>query len=257
MHTYLLQITGAARDRLSSRKARGQAWQIHHFLREIGMLVEVGQPDCYSAAAAQRMGDVVQRHVALLREIGAVDQYRHLFFGERVTLEGRSRVLSDFVDIDILPSRLGHVVKLALATPGVRDAVMTICAEARISPVTTNDTGLNYIALLPQPSEADIQAMIDATARTLRETKAGISKVKADTMQRITAALKREYIDPADARNVRILLDRLYAMNIEAVEALTVKKRKAVLGASFTAKSQREMELCDIAETDRYAKIAV
>ena len=219
------------------------------------MLVEVGQPDCYSAAAAQRMGDVVQRHVALLREIGDVDQYRHLFFGERVTLEGRSRVLSDFVDIDILPSRLGHVVKLALATPGVRDAVMTICAEARISPVTTNDTGLNYIALLPPRGRRPGDDR--RHARTLRETKAGISKVKADTMQRITAALKREYIDPADARNVRILLDRLYAMNIEAVEALTVKKRKAVLGASFTAKSQREMELCDIAETDRYAKIAV
>jgi len=70
------------------------------------MYIDVEVEDSYSLATAERMSDAIDNFVKLLREIGSVDQYKNLFFGERIRLEERQRVLTDFADVELVePSR--------------------------------------------------------------------------------------------------------------------------------------------------------
>ena len=221
------------------------------------MFKGVTTPDSYSQAAAQRMFDMLAGHISAMREIGAKAQYLNLFFGERVRLDGRLRVLGDFVDLDLVSDGHTDYLKVTAATGDVVSAVDEICRDARLTLHPMDESGLCFLAPLPTPTDTEMQTMLDQVDRTLRSTMMAIARVKSDTMQRLTAAIKNEYVEPVEAKAARRILDQLHAFSLQTAEVLCLKKRQSLLGTSFRMRTDRDRELLLLAQSENFAMIRV
>ena len=210
----------------------------------LGNLAEELTEDSYSAACAQRMGDVLNDHIKELRDVGSVEEYRNMLFGERLRIDNRMRVLADFVDLEIVANgALDRRVVFNVASASVLDRLQEICAGRRLEMVPIEGEDLNFQAAIPAPDDNELQDMTDQIDRLEKSCLGKVARVKADTLQRITAAIKREYLDAMGVQQARRSLDEIYRIYGRASIIITLKKRRAILGDRLRLKKDQEIEL--------------
>ena len=84
-----------------------------------------------------------------------------------------------------------------------------------------------------------------------------ISRVKSDALQRIGAAVKREYVEALESKKIRDLLDVLHAANSEVVQVLAMRKRRDVLGDRYRPRTDREIAMYALIDDERFSKIPI
>ena len=70
-----------------------------------------------------------------------------------------------------------------------------------------------------------------------------ISSIKADAMQRLTAAIKAEYIDPPVAQKARVQLDELGDEARKHISVLSLIRRKQLIGGGISFDGPEEESL--------------
>lgn len=221
------------------------------------MYIDVEVEDSYSLATAERMSDAIDNFIKLLREIGSVDQYKNLFFGERIRLEERQRVLTDFADVELVEQGKQTFALVSLSNKAVLERVIEICAAANLEMKPIDATGMKLAAPLPTPTDNEFTIMKDNIDRLERTGVGTISRVKSDALQRIGAAVKREYVEALESKKIRDLLDVLHAANSEVVQVLAMRKRRDVLGDRYRPRTDREIAMYALIDDERYSKIPI
>jgi hypothetical protein len=85
--------------------------------------------------------------------------------------------------------------------------------------------------------EEDLESEVK---RVAKNSLSKISSIKADAMQRLTAAIKVEYIDPPEAKKARIQLDDLFDEAHRHLTVLSLIRRKQLLGGGMAFDSPDE-----------------
>ena len=70
-----------------------------------------------------------------------------------------------------------------------------------------------------------------------------VSSIKADAMQRLTAAIKAEYIDPPVAQKARVQLDELGDEARKHIVVLSLIRRKQLIGGGIAFDGPEEESL--------------
>jgi hypothetical protein len=91
-----------------------------------------------------------------------------------------------------------------------------------------------------------VQQEDDLETEVKRVTKSSLSKlasIKSDALQRVQAAIKAEYIEPADAKKSTLQLDDLISQASRHAGVLGLIRRKQLIGGGLTFEGPDEETL--------------
>lgn len=198
--------------------------------------------DSYSKAAKERMTVELEGLVYRLNDVGSSLAILNLFHFETVEIDGKRRMMRDWVDIDLGPDPTAGTFRVAIHNPDVIAAVVTILKENGFINIDLSDRRLLKVVKprLTLQQEEDLENEVKRVAKNALQK---ISSIKADAMQRLTAAIKVEYIDAPEAQKARVQLDDLFEDARKHVTILSLIRRKQLLGGGMGFESPDEESL--------------
>lgn len=181
----------------------------------------------------ERMVDEINGLVKRLNAAGSALGILNLFHRESIELDGKRRTLRDFAEVDLGPDPTAGTFRVAIHNPTVIPAVVNILKEnGFINIDASNRSSLRVVKpRLTIQQEEDLENEVKRVAKGSLQK---VSSVKADAMQRLTAAIKVEYIDAPTAQKARIQLDDLFDEARKHIMILSLIRRKQLIGGGMT-----------------------
>jgi len=227
------------------------------FVLGLKMLVDIVEGDSYSEAASHRINDCVDAYLPKLLEIGTVRQYRTLFYGEKTMVQESLRVVADFATIKIEVVGGAKFIEVTVAIPEILERVLEIFGEAKLEMQRVDDDPIRYRGSIPKPDESEMTVMLDTLDRAASSALSLIGSVKGDTLQRLRAAMDREYIEPIDAKAASAAITKVHLQAAEVIKVLRLKKRMELLGKRFQFSSEEEEDIAGLLDDPKYQTVAV
>jgi len=198
--------------------------------------------DSYSHAAMERMTAEIEALVYRMNEVGSALATLNLFHRETVELEGKRRVLREFAEIDLGPDPTASTFRVIIHNPAVLSAVVNVLKENGFINIDASDRRTLRVVKprLTVQQEEDLENEVKRIAKNALQK---VSSIKADAMQRLTAAIKVEYIDPPEAQKARIQLDDLFDEARKHITILSLIRRKQLLGGGMVIEGVEEENL--------------
>jgi len=221
------------------------------------MLVDIVEEDSYSEAASHRINDCIEAYIPKLIDIGSIKQYKTLFYGEKTYVEETLRVVSDYAQIKIDIVGEARFIEITIALEGLVERVLEICAEANLEMQRVDDDPIRYRGPIPKPNDSELTIMLDTLERTASSGLSLIGSVKGDTLQRLRAAMDREYIEPIDAKAASAAITKVHLQAAEVIKVLRLKKRMELLGKRFQFSNDEEKDLVPLLSSSKFKDIAV
>ena len=198
--------------------------------------------DSYSTAAMERMLDEINALISRLNEAGSALATQNLFHRETVQVENKPRSMRDFAEIDLGPDPTVGTFAVLVHNETVFPNVISILKENGFINIDTSDKRRLRVVKprLTIQQEEDLENQIK---RLGKNSMSKVSSIKADAMQRLTAAIKAEYIDPPVAQKARVQLDELGDEARKHIIVLSLIRRKQLIGGGISFDSPEEESL--------------
>ena len=198
--------------------------------------------DSYSTAAMERMLDEINALICRLNEAGSALATQNLFHRETVQVENKPRPMRDFAEIDLGPDPTAGTFAVLVHNETVLPNVISILKENGFINIDTSDKRRLRVVKprLTIQQEEDLENQIK---RLGKSSMSKVSSIKADAMQRLTAAIKAEYIDPPVAQKARVQLDELGDEARKHIVVLSLIRRKQLIGGGITFDGPEEESL--------------
>ena len=198
--------------------------------------------DSYSTAAMERMLDEINALVRRLNEAGSALAIQNLFHRETVQIENKPRPMRDFAEVDLGPDPTVGTFTVMVHNDNVLSNVIAILKENSFINIDTSEKRRLRVVKprLTIQQEEDLENQIK---RLAKNSMSKVSSIKADAMQRLTAAIKAEYIDPPVAQKARVQLDDLGDEARKHIIVLSLIRRKQLIGGGVSFDSPEEESL--------------
>jgi len=198
--------------------------------------------DSYSTAAMERMLDEINALIRRLNEAGSALAIKNLFHREIVQIENKPRPMRDFAEVDLGPDPTVGTFNVMVHNDNVLSNVIAILKENSFINIDTSDKRRLRVVKprLTIQQEEDLENQIK---RLGKNSMSKVSSIKADAMQRLTAAIKAEYIDPPVAQKARVQLDELGDEARQHIIVLSLIRRKQLIGGGISFDSPEEESL--------------
>ena len=190
----------------------------------------------------ERMADEINALIGRLNEAGSALATQNLFHRETVQIENKPRSMRDFAEIDLGPDPTAGTFAVIIHNESVLTNVITILKENGFINIDTSDRRKLRVVKprLTIQQEEDLENQIK---RLGKNSMSKVSSIKADAMQRLTAAIKAEYIDPPVAQKARVQLDELGDEARKHIVVLSLIRRKQLIGGGVTFDGPEEESL--------------
>ena len=198
--------------------------------------------DSYSTAAMERMRDEINALISRLNEAGSALAIQNLFHREIVQIENKPRPMRDFAEVDLGPDPTVGTFIVIVHNETVLSSVISILKEnGFINIDNSNKRRLRVVKpRLTIQQEEDLENQVK---RLGKNSMSKVSSIKADAMQRLTAAIKAEYIDPPVAQKARVQLDELGDEARKHIMVLSLIRRKQLIGGGISFDGPEEESL--------------
>ena len=198
--------------------------------------------DSYSTAAMERMRDEINSLISRLNEAGSALAIQNLFHRETVQIENKPRPMRDFAEVDLGPDPTVGTFIVIVHNETVLSAVISILKENSFINIDNSDKRRLRVVKprLTIQQEEDLENQVK---RLGKNSMSKVSSIKADAMQRLTAAIKAEYIDPPVAQKARVQLDELGDEARKHIMVLSLIRRKQLIGGGISFDGPEEESL--------------
>ena len=188
------------------------------------------------------MLDEINSLIGRLNEAGSALAIQNLFHRETVQIENKPRPMRDFAEIDLGPDPTVGTFAVLIHNETVLSNVVTILKENGFINIDTSDKRKLRVVKprLTLQQEEDLENQIK---RLGKNSMSKVSSIKADAMQRLTAAIKAEYIDPPVAQKARVQLDELGDEARKHISVLSLIRRKQLIGGGISFDGPEEESL--------------
>ena len=188
------------------------------------------------------MADEINALIGRLNEAGSALATQNLFHRETVQIENKPRPMRDFAEIDLGPDPTAGTFAVIIHNESVLPNVITILKENGFINIDTSDRRKLRVVKprLTIQQEEDLENQIK---RLGKNSMSKVSSIKADAMQRLTAAIKAEYIDPPVAQKARIQLDELGDEARKHITVISLIRRKQLIGGGISFDGPEEESL--------------
>ena len=198
--------------------------------------------DSYSTAAMERMRDEIDSLISRLNEAGSALAIQNLFHRETVQIENKPRPMRDFAEVDLGPDPTVGTFIVIVHNETVLSSVISILKENGFINIDNSDKRRLRVVKprLTIQLEEDLENQVK---RLGKNSMSKVSSIKADAMQRLTAAIKAEYIDPPVAQKARVQLDELGDEARKHIMVLSLIRRKQLIGGGISFDGPEEESL--------------
>ena len=198
--------------------------------------------DSYSTAAMERMRDEINALISRLNEAGSALAIQNLFHRETVQIENKPRPMRDFAEVDLGPDPTVGTFIVIVHNETVLSSVISILKENGFINIDNSDKRRLRVVKprLTIQQEEDLENQVK---RLGKNSMSKVSSIKADAMQRLTAAIKAEYIDPPVAQKARVQLDELGDEARKHIMVLSLIRRKQLIGGGISFDGPEEESL--------------
>ena len=194
--------------------------------------------DSYSQEANENMKVAIENLVTNLTQVGSADAYKNALFGLKIMVDKRPRRITDVANVE--PGLKPRSLDLMVYS---RELIPLVVEEIKLAGFknVTSDIELQRVTIIvPAPTLEDLERIEDDLDRVARSTVSSLTKVKANSSQRLKAGLENEYIEVAEAGKARKNLDEIIDHYVEIAKLHVLKKRIKVMGKYFQPKPEDE-----------------
>ena len=194
--------------------------------------------DSYSQEANENMKVSIENLVTSLTQVGSADAYKNALFGLKIMVDKRPRRITDVANVE--PGLKPRSLDLMVYS---RELIPLVVEEIKVAGFknVTSDIELQRVTIIvPAPTLEDLERIEDDLDRVARSTVSNLTKVKANSSQRLKAGLENEYIEVAEAGKARKNLDEIIDHYVEIAKLHVLKKRIKVMGKYFQPKPEDE-----------------
>ena len=210
-----------------------------------------GPLDSYSLAAMARTEDILSFLVEDLDVVGSKDAYKNILYGVRLIVEGKNRRLSDFSEIindeedNNIEQKQKNTdnFKINIFRENLVDDIITTIKQNGFKEVNRIKDTTHILIKIPEPTQNQLNEFAGETKRIERSAISRIARIKSDAIQRIKAALQREYIEPHVAVPAKAHLENIQQSAVSEIRLIGLKKRKTLLGRFFSYTDDEEKKL--------------
>ena len=163
--------------------------------------------DSYSQEANENMKVAIENLVTNLTQVGSADAYKNALFGLKIMVDKRPRRITDVANVE--PGLKPRSLDLMVYS---RELIPLVVEEIKLAGFknVTSDIELQRVTIIvPAPTLEDLERIEDDLDRVARSTVSNLTKVKANSSQRLKAGLENEYIEVAEAGKARKNLDEI------------------------------------------------
>ena len=194
--------------------------------------------DSYSQEANENMKVAIENLVTNLTQVGSADAYKNALFGLKIMVDKRPRRITDVANVE--PGLKPRSLDLMVYS---RELIPLVVEEIKLAGFknVTSDIELQRVTIIvPAPTLEDLERIEDDLDRVARSTVSNLTKVKANSSQRLKAGLENEYIEVAEEGKARKNLDEIIDHYVEIAKLHVLKKRIKVMGKYFQPKPEDE-----------------
>ena len=194
--------------------------------------------DSYSQEANENMKVAIEKLKTDLTQIGSSDAYKNALFGLKIMVDKRPRRITDVANVE--PGLKPRSLDLMVYS---RELIPLVVEEIKLAGFknVTSDIELQRVTIIvPAPTLEDLERIEDDLDRVARSTVSNLTRVKANSSQRLKAGLENEYIEVAEAGRARKNLDDIIEYYVQIAKLHILKKRMKVMGKYFQPKNDDE-----------------
>ena len=194
--------------------------------------------DSYSQEANENMKVAIENLVTNLTQVGSADAYKNALFGLKIMVDKRPRRITDVANVE--PGLKPRSLDLMVYS---RELIPLVVEEIKLGGFknVSSDIELQRVSIIvPAPTLEDLERIEDDLDRVARSTVSNLTKVKANSSQRLKAGLENEYIEVPEAAKARKNLDDIIDHYVEIAKLHVLKKRIKVMGKYFQPKPEDE-----------------
>ncbi len=199
---------------------------------------EADLTDSYSQEANENMKVTIENLKTNLTQVGSADAYKNALFGLKIMVDKRPRRITDVANVE--PGLKPRSLDLMVYS---RELIPLVVEEIKVAGFknVTSDIELQRVTIVvPAPTLEDLERIEDDLDRVARSTVSSLTKVKANSSQRLKAGLENEYIEVAEAGRARKNLDDIIEYYVEIAKLHVLQKRIKVMGKYFQPKNDDE-----------------
>lgn len=184
----------------------------------------------YVNSAKERMYDVVKLFVTNAEGSVSLNDFSQIFKTVTVWIKFRPRKLGTYVEV-IKERSTEKTISVRYSADEYVPHVKEVLREhnLRVKSIANNV----MVCQVPKPSDQDIEIAVQKIKVLANTARSSLSQVKADTIQRLQAALKNEYLE---AKDVKFSIGNIEKVEQQMAAMLTyfrLENEKILSGRSF------------------------
>lgn len=164
-------------------------------VKNIVQIVE--DQNSYINSAKERMNDVIDTFLNNAENSVALNDFSLIFKSVTVWIKFRPRKLGQYVEI-IKERTTADSITIRFSSDEYVPHIKEVLKEHRLKIINTENNII--VCKTPRPSDQDIEIALQKVKVLANTAKNSLSQVKADSIQRLQAALKNEYLEAKDVK---------------------------------------------------------
>lgn len=207
-------------------------------LSNVVKLVE--DENSYIASAKERMNDVIELFIKNSEGSITLNDFSQIFKTVTVWIKFRPRKLGQYVEV-MKERTTAENVCVRYASEEYVPHIKEVLKEHRLKIVSTEANIINCKP--PRPSDQDIEIAIQKIKVLANTARNSLSQVKADSIQRLQAALKNEYLEAKDVKFAITNIEKIEEKFAAVLTYSRLEAEKKLGGKLFRYKSQEAKDL--------------
>ena len=151
----------------------------------------------YINSAKERMNDVIDTFLNNAENSVALNDFSLIFKSVTVWIKFRPRKLGQYVEI-IKERTTTDSITIRFSSEEYVPHIKEVLKEHRLKIISSENNII--VCKTPRPSDQDIEIALQKIKVLANTSKNSLSQVKADSIQRLQAALKNEYLEAKDVK---------------------------------------------------------
>ena len=207
-------------------------------LSNVVKLVE--DENSYIASAKERMNDVIELFIKNSEGSITLNDFSQIFKTVTVWIKFRPRKLGQYVEV-MKERTTAENVCVRYASEEYVPHIKEVLKEHRLKIVSTEANLINCKP--PRPSDQDIEIAIQKIKVLANTARNSLSQVKADSIQRLQAALKNEYLEAKDVKFAITNIEKIEEKFAAVLTYSRLEAEKKLGGKLFRYESQEAKDL--------------
>jgi ribosome recycling factor len=211
--------------------------------------------DSYSSACKNRMEDMLDSYVKSLDELASLNTLKNILYGVRVVIDYRNRHLTDFAEVNLEKDPKARFFSVSLTRKDIVRDVRRVMRTAGFDEMKLDEDTMTLWVFINKPTFDQRNEIALEASRLDRAIRQRVANVKRDTLERLRAAVDREYIEEVDVKPTMERIEIISARTMVLIKLISIRRQNQIMGSFFVFDNNEDEELWEQENTDFLKKL--